>query len=186
MVKEMLNRHVYDAIISDFNMPGSSGIDLLRHVRKTDPTTPFLFFSDQRDEEGVINALTGGADFFLPRGIQVRSQFLQLHHAVRESVRRRRAEQETDRVSSLLRVREAAVRSSLCAVTLCDTEGRVQYTNPASLALWGYTDENDVIGETCFGFYCQPVCLTRRDLHSPGPEDLDRSSNSPPEGWHHL
>jgi PAS domain S-box-containing protein len=155
--KEMFNQKVYDAIISDFDMPETNGLDLLQHVRKTDQKTPFLFFSDQRDEEVVINALTSGADFFLPKGVQVRSRFLQLHHAVRESVMRRRAEQETDRVSSLLRVREAAVRSSLCAVTLCDAEGRVQYANPASLSLWGYTDENDVMGRPASDFVTSPV-----------------------------
>jgi PAS domain S-box-containing protein len=156
MAGKMLHEHPYDAIISDYDMPGCKGIDLLRHIRRNDPRTPFLFFSDQRDEEIVIDALTSGGDFFLPKGVQVRSQFLQLEHAVRESVMRRRAEQEHDKISSLLRVREAAVRSSLCAVALCDTEGRIQYANPASLAIWGFPDENEVIGRFASDFVVSP------------------------------
>ena len=43
----MLGEQHYDAIVSDYAMPGCNGIDLLRHVRRTDERTPFLFFSDQ-------------------------------------------------------------------------------------------------------------------------------------------
>ena len=154
--KEMLLQQAYDAIVSDYHMPGCSGIDLLRHVRQTDLHTPFLFFSDQKEEEAVIDALTSGADFFLPKGLRVRSQFIQLEHAIRESVKRRRAEQQHERVSSMLRIKEAAVRSSLCPIALCDTEGRIQYANPAGLGIWGYTNESEVIGKPATDFVVSP------------------------------
>jgi PAS domain S-box-containing protein len=153
---KLLTGQVYDAIISDYEMPGCNGIDLLRHIRKTDPRIPFLLFSDQWREEVVIDALTSGADFFLAKGVQIRSQLLQLEHAVRESVLRRRAEREHDRISSVLRIKEAAVRSSLCPLALCDREGRIQYANPASLAIWGYTDEHEVIGKYAADFVVSP------------------------------
>jgi len=145
--RTMLGNHTYDAIVSDYHMPDCTGIELLRFVRHHDGRTPFLFFSDQGNEEAVIAALTSGADFFLPKGILIRSQFIQLEHAIRESVMRRRAEQECEKISSVLRIREAAVRSSLCPLALCYTEGRIQYANPASLKVWGYHDEQEVIGK---------------------------------------
>lgn len=154
--RERLRDRTYDAIVSDYNMPGCNGIELLRYVRRTDLRTPFLFFSDQREEEVVIDALTSGADFFLPKGIQVRSQFIQLEHAIRECVMRRRAEREHDKISSVLRIREAAVRSSLSPLALCDLEGRIQYANPAGLAAWGYTDETEVIGKFAADFVVFP------------------------------
>jgi PAS domain S-box-containing protein len=152
----MLSGQEYDAVISDYAMKGCNGIDLLRQVRLTDTRIPFLFFSDQRRDDLVIEALTGGADFFLAKGVQVRTQFLQLERAVRESVMRRRAEREQDRISSVLRIKEAAVRSSLCPIALCDAEGRIQYANPASLRLWGYTDEREVIGMFATEFVAFP------------------------------
>jgi PAS domain S-box-containing protein len=152
----MLGWQHYDAIVSDYAMPGCNGIELLRHVRRTDERTPFLFFSDQRDEELVVDALMSGADFFLPKGVQVRSHFLQLAHALRESVMRRRAEREHERISSVLRITEAAVRSSLCPITVCDMEGRIVHANPASLAIWGYMDENEVIGRNAADFFASP------------------------------
>jgi len=104
----------------------------------------------------VIEALTGGADFFLAKGVQIRTQFLQLERAVRESVMRRRAEREQDRISSVLRIKEAAVRSSLCPIALCDAEGKIQYANPASLKIWGYADEQEVIGKFATEFVASP------------------------------
>lgn len=152
----LLRGKQYDAIVSDYQMPGCNGIELLRHIRRTDPRTPFLFFSDQGNEEVVIDALTSGADFFLPKGVQIRSQLIQLSRAIRESVMRRRAEREQDKISSVLRIKDAAVRSSLCPIALCDTEGRIQYANPASLAIWGYTDEREVIGRHVCEFVSSP------------------------------
>ncbi|OPX67803.1 MAG: chemotaxis-specific methylesterase [Methanoregulaceae archaeon PtaB.Bin009] len=156
VAKTMLLTHTYDAIISDYNMPECNGIEFLRHVRKTDQRTPFLFFSDHGEEDVIIDALTSGADFFLPKGISVRSQFIQLEHAIRESVMRRRAEREQRKISSVLRTREAAVRSTLCPLALCDTDGRIQYANPAGLAAWGYADESEVVGRHVSDFVVSP------------------------------
>ncbi|HOT02942.1 MAG TPA: response regulator [Methanolinea sp.] len=160
---ELLKSNNYDAIISDYHMPGCTGIDLLRYVRQTDRVTPFLFFSDQKDEEIIITALTSGADFFLPKGLHVKSQFIQLEHAVRETVKRRRAEEQHKQISTLLRIRDAAFRSSLCPIALCDTEGRIQYANPAGLAIWGYNDEREVIGRYAADFVVSPE-ITKEDI----------------------
>jgi PAS domain S-box-containing protein len=152
----LLRKIPYDAIVSDYNMPGCNGIELLRHIRRANTRTPFLFFSDQGNEELVIDALTSGADFFLPKGIQIRSQLLQLSNAIGESVKRRRAEHEQDKISAVLRIKDAAVRSSLCPIALGDTEGQIQYANPASLAIWGYTDESEVVGRHVCEFVMSP------------------------------
>jgi PAS domain S-box-containing protein len=152
----MLRKSTYDAVVSDHDMPGCNGVGLLRYIRRTDPHIPFLFFSDQMNEEVVLDALTAGADFFLPKGVQVRPQFIQLEHAIRESVMRRRAEREQDKLSSVLRLKEAIVRSSVCAIAMCDTEGRIRHANPASLALWGYADEEEVIGRSALEFVLSP------------------------------
>lgn len=156
IARRMISECAYDAIISDYNMPDCNGIEFLTQLRQKDSRIPFLFFSDYGDEETVIKALTGGADFFLPKGIHVRSQFIQLEHAVRESVMRRRAEQKCEKISSVLRIREAAVRSSLCPLALCDNEGKIQYANPASLKVWGYHDEQEVIGKYASDFVVSP------------------------------
>src|SRR5690606_32549904 len=72
------------------------------------------------------------------------------------SCSRTRAEREQRKISSVLRTREAAVRSTLCPLALCDTDGRIQYANPAGLAAWGYADESEVVGRHVSDFVVSP------------------------------
>ena len=39
----------YDMVVSDFNMPGESGLDLLRHVSSMYPGTPFILITGYDD-----------------------------------------------------------------------------------------------------------------------------------------
>ncbi|WP_321506208.1 PAS domain S-box protein [uncultured Methanoregula sp.] len=81
-----------DAIISDYQMPGMDGIELLKAVRKSHPDTPFILFTGRGREEVVIEAINNGADFYLQKGGDPRSQFAELAHKLRQAIARRRAE----------------------------------------------------------------------------------------------
>ena len=43
--RDRLGRSKYDAILSDFNMPGESGLDLLGHVSSRYPGLPFILMT---------------------------------------------------------------------------------------------------------------------------------------------
>jgi len=43
--RDFLGRSKYDAILSDFNMPGESGLDLLGHVASRYPGLPFILMT---------------------------------------------------------------------------------------------------------------------------------------------
>ncbi|MGB8219698.1 MAG: response regulator [Methanoregula sp.] len=43
----LLNTKTYDAIISDYQMPEMDGIELLKRVRATNKTIPFILFTGQ-------------------------------------------------------------------------------------------------------------------------------------------
>jgi len=43
--RDCLGRSKYDAILSDFNMPGESGLDLLGHVSARYPGLPFILMT---------------------------------------------------------------------------------------------------------------------------------------------
>jgi PAS domain S-box-containing protein len=82
----------YDAVISDFQMPGMDGIEFLKKVRASGNTIPFILFTGRGREEVVIQALNEGADFYLQKGGEPVSQFAELAHKIRQSVRKRQAE----------------------------------------------------------------------------------------------
>ncbi len=57
----------YDLIISDWNMPGMTGIDLLKKIRSTDAykKMPFLMVTAEAEQQNVIIAVKAGVSNFI-------------------------------------------------------------------------------------------------------------------------
>ncbi|MGD0818206.1 MAG: PAS domain S-box protein, partial [Methanomassiliicoccales archaeon] len=89
--KAIARRH-YDAIVSDYQMPGEDGIQFLKSLRASGDTTPFILFTGKGREEIVIEAINNGADAYLQKGWEPRSLFAELEHRMGTIVRRHRAE----------------------------------------------------------------------------------------------
>ncbi len=88
----MMDTRHYDAVIADYQMPGMDGIAFLHEVRGRGNTVPFILFTGKGREEVVIQALNEGADFYLQKGGDPRSQFAELSHKIQLAVEKRRAE----------------------------------------------------------------------------------------------
>jgi DNA-binding NtrC family response regulator len=56
-----------DLIISDYKMPGMTGIDLLKEVKKERPSQPFLMMTAFGSIEMAVEALQNGADHFIEK-----------------------------------------------------------------------------------------------------------------------
>jgi PAS domain S-box-containing protein len=84
----------YDAIVSDYQMPGMDGIEFLKTLRASGDTTPFIIFTGKGREEVVIEALNNGADFYLQKGGETKPQYAELAHKVTMAVERRLAIRE--------------------------------------------------------------------------------------------
>ena len=167
---EKLETSSYDAVISDYQMPGLTGIDLLKYIRQNDDQIPFLLFTGRGREEVAIEALNNGADFYLQKDSHFRSQFAQLEHEIREAIRRRYAERERTRMESALRIKDAAIRSALSPIAISDSAGRLLYVNPVCLATWGYSDEQEVMGRSVSDFVNDPAAayIAIRELRNEG------------------
>jgi len=111
---EKLHQAQYDVIISDYQMPGMDGIEFLRALRAEGNKTPFIIFTGKGREEVVIQALNGGADFYLQKGGDPTAQFAELQSKIRQATSLRRAEERIvylNRVNSLLsQVNKSIVR----------------------------------------------------------------------------
>ena len=81
-----LDRTSYDCVISDYQMPVMDGIAFLKTVRSRGYTLPFIIFTGKGREEVVIEALNSGADFYLQKGGDPKSQFAELAHKIRQAI----------------------------------------------------------------------------------------------------
>ena len=75
----------FDLIISDVMMPGMSGTELLRLVRKNDPETAVIIVTGAADIGIAVDSLRLGAFDFLPKPFDL----LSVRHAVRRALERR-------------------------------------------------------------------------------------------------
>lgn len=88
---EYLKHGKFDVIVSDYSMPEMSGIDLLKKLRSENNETPFIIFTGRGREDVAIEALNTGADFYLMKGEDPKSQFAELKNLIEKAVKRRSA-----------------------------------------------------------------------------------------------
>lgn len=64
---EMMRSRTYDAIISDYSMPGMNGIAFLKEVRTNYGDIPFILFTSEVRDDILIGAVNNGADFCIAK-----------------------------------------------------------------------------------------------------------------------
>jgi EAL domain-containing protein (putative c-di-GMP-specific phosphodiesterase class I) len=85
-VEETLDAGTFDAVVSDIRMPGRTGIDVLRAVRKRDPDLPVVLVTAGGDLSSAVEALEHGALRYLLKPVSPAV----LSGAVTDAVRLRR------------------------------------------------------------------------------------------------
>jgi len=88
----LLEQEKFDTIISDYQMPEMDGIQFLVLVRTRFGQIPFIIFTGKGREEVVIQAINSGADFYLQKGSEPKSQFAELSHKIKQAASRKRAD----------------------------------------------------------------------------------------------
>ena len=62
-----LQANTVDCIVSDHDMPGYNGIELLKQVRETNPDLPFILFTGRGSEEVASKAISNGVTDYLQK-----------------------------------------------------------------------------------------------------------------------
>ena len=88
-----------DCVVSDYDMPGKNGLDLLREVRETHPDLPFILFTGKGSEEIASEAISVGVTEYLQKGTAT-EQYTVLANRIERAVseqRARKRQAETER-----------------------------------------------------------------------------------------
>ena len=76
---------VYNCIILDIMLPGMSGIDVLRNLRKEKVNTPVLLLTARSEVEDKINGLDCGADDYLTKPFAIEELLARMRVAFKHS-----------------------------------------------------------------------------------------------------
>lgn len=82
MALEMLAGENYDLVISDINLPGMSGIDLITQIRSTDPDRVVLVISGNQTIDSPINAIRHGAFDYIKKPFEIQQVQMSVDRAI--------------------------------------------------------------------------------------------------------
>ncbi|GAA0657273.1 hybrid sensor histidine kinase/response regulator [Salarchaeum japonicum] len=57
----------FDCVVSDYEMPGRTGVEFLRTLRETHPHVPFILYTGKGSEEVASDAITAGASDYMQK-----------------------------------------------------------------------------------------------------------------------
>ena len=76
-----------DCIVSDYDMPGTDGLEFLRELRTRYPDLPFILFTGKGSEEIAGEAISAGVTDYLQKGRDT-SQYALLANRIRNAIDR--------------------------------------------------------------------------------------------------
>jgi PAS domain S-box-containing protein len=149
----------YDAIVSDYQMPGMDGISFLKYVHDELGDIPFIIFTGKGKEDVVIAALNNGADFYIKKGVDPRFQFDELASNIKKAVKRRQIREGYKKTAERL---SDLVNFLPDATFAIDLEGKVIAWNKAMEEMTGI-QKSTVMGEGDH-IYSLPFYGKKQDL----------------------
>ena len=140
----------FDAIISDYIMPGIDGLEFLRELRASGNTTPFIIFTGKGRGIVAIKALNLGADQYINKIGNPETVYSELSHGIYTVVKGRRAEEERKVAKKALQESEEKYQKMIewasDSIMTFDLNGLIISCNNVSITMAGQTKE-ELIGK---------------------------------------
>ena len=157
--EKLIGCNTFDAIISDYQMPGRSGMDFLTSLRRSGNDIPFILFTGKGREEVVIDALNNGADYYITKGGDSKAQFAELFNAVSHAVTRKKTGETLDHTTHQLRTMFENITDVLIEL---DENGSISLISPSVKTLLGYEPEW-LIGKSVMDFLVKDDASLAKD-----------------------
>jgi PAS domain S-box-containing protein len=123
---KMVEAGGFDCVISDYQMPGMSGLEFLRRLREEENLIPFIFLTGQGSEELAAEALRAGADDYYPKDAGF-ADLERLLNSIFHAVERHR--ERANRLQTVAEMRESEWRYRLLFATSTDALTLLTSTN---------------------------------------------------------
>ena len=145
-VATALGEAEWDIVISDYAMPGFSGLDALKLVRSRDADLPFILVSGTIGEDVAVEAMKAGAHDYIMKGNLTRLAPA-IERELRETEVRRRREQAEDSLEHEQAYSRAIIASMADALFVISADGAIRTCNGRALDMLGYARE-ELVGHS--------------------------------------
>ena len=149
---EKMKGKEYDAVVSDYMMPGKDGLQFLKELREEGNGVPFIIFTGRGMEKVAMEALNLGADHYINKTTDPKMMFRELAHDICKAVERKRAQMEVWVREERLR---AILDSSPDAIMITDLHGKLVDCNNAALKLTGLSSKEEIVGMNALEFIAE-------------------------------
>ncbi|MFB6084007.1 MAG: PAS domain S-box protein [Halorientalis sp.] len=129
-----LDDHDVDCIVSDYDMPGTDGLELLEVVREEYPDLPFILFTGKGSEEIASEAISAGVSDYLQKGSGT-EQYELLANRIGNAVEQHRATRAVERTEN--RLRELAENATDALWMYSGDWSELEFINSAYEDIWG-------------------------------------------------
>jgi PAS domain S-box-containing protein len=141
----------WDLVLSDYSLPGTDGMEILKCLRDLDPDLPFILLSGVLNEGAAVAAMRAGANDFLLKGSLSR-----LVPAIEREMKETELRRKQRAFEEELRLLHTAIGQTPDVVLITDPEGVILYANAAAMAISGF-QRDELLG--------QNPRLFKSDLH---------------------
>ncbi|MFW6040225.1 MAG: PAS domain S-box protein [Thermoplasmatota archaeon] len=125
----------YEVMVSDYQMPGIDGLEFLKLVRdEKESGIPFIMFTGRGREEVAMKALNLGANRYIQKGGDPKSQYGVLAKAIIEEVQHFETERR-------LNLATYSIDKASLTIFWISPEGDIDYVNDTACESLGYSKE---------------------------------------------
>jgi PAS domain S-box-containing protein len=140
--EQHLSENDFDLVLSDFNILGFDGFQVLQLVKEKDPEIPVIIVTGTGSEEIAVQAMKSGADDYVIKSIK---HIHNLVPTIRNVMEKKKSRQEYKAMLFALCESEERFRllfeNSLDAVLLTVPDGEILRVNPEACRIFGRTEE---------------------------------------------
>jgi PAS domain S-box-containing protein len=147
-----LHQHTYDVVLSDYSIPGWSGMDALHLLRSKGKTTPFLLVTRTLGDEAAVSCIRQGASDYV-----LKERLCLLPHAIDRAIGEQLLREERTHSDQSLRHSEARYRelveNAVSGVYRETASGRFLQVNSSLVRMLGYGSKEELMALPALAAY---------------------------------